>query len=505
MKISSKHIEVFKSWQTDWNKFARDVLKVTLDPEQQIIITAVQNSPLVSVCSGTARGKDFTAAVAAICFMYLTPKWNHDGELIKNTKVALTAPTGRQVGDIMYPEISRLFNRAKVLPGRLVGFDIRTEYDEWFLTGFKADEHNKEAWTGFHASNTMFVVTEASGIPETIFDSIEGNLQGNSRLLIIFNPNVPTGYAARSQKSTRFKKFRLDSLTSPNVTSKKEIIPGQVDWQWVNDKVDSWCVKIDRKEFNEGEGDFEWEGNCYRPNDLFRIKVRGMFPKVSEDVLVPLEWMELANKRWEEWRMQGWNLSGKHLIGVDIAGMGRDSSVFCHRHEMIVSKFERYQSAGSADHMKMAGVAANHMNNGAISIIDTIGEGAGVYSRLEELGYKNAISCKFSESAAELKDVTGIYEFANMRAFCYWAVRDWLNPENKTNAALPPNDLLTEELTETKWKFRSDGKIIIEPKEDIKERIGRSPDDGDALANTFYPHVYAGGKGMTANELIGFL
>lgn len=42
-------------------------------------------------------------------------------------------------------------------------------------------------------------------------------------------------------------------------------------------------------------------------------------------------------------------------------------------------------------------------------------------------------------------------------------------------------------MTETKWKFRSDGKIQIEEKEEIKKRIKRSPDKMDSLANTFWP------------------
>lgn len=101
-------------------------------------------------------------------------------------------------------------------------------------------------------------------------------------------------------------------------------------------------------------------------------------------------------------------------------------------------------------------------------------------------------SCKFSEAAHDgagnfLKDSTEQYTFLNMRAFAYWAIRDWLNPENKMNAMLPPDEELLQELTETKWFFRSDGKIQVEPKEEIKERIGRSPDKADALANTFWP------------------
>src|SRR5690554_6886559 len=184
---NEKYIEKFKSWQADWNKFVRDVLRARLDKEQQAIITSVQHHPLTAVASGTSRGKDFVAACAALCFLYLTPKFDKKGNLIENTKIALTAPTGRQVTNIMTPEVRRLLRQARVLPGRQVSNDIRTDYEEWFLTGFKADDNNTEAWSGFHAVNTMFVVTEASGVPESVYNAIEGNLQGNSRMLIVFN------------------------------------------------------------------------------------------------------------------------------------------------------------------------------------------------------------------------------------------------------------------------------------------------------------------------------
>jgi len=391
--------------------------------------------------------------------------------------------TNRQVVNIMTPEIRRLLRQAAVLPGRLVANDIRTDYEEWFLTGFKADDKNTEAWSGFHAVNTMFVVTEASGISEDIFNAIESNLQGNSRLLIVFNPNVTTGYAARAMKSERFKKFRLNSLNAENVVKKKLIYPGQVNYEWVKDKVELWCTRITEDDFNEGDGDFVWEGNMYRPNDLFRVKVLGMFPKVAEDVLIPYEWIEAANRRWEEMEKP----RGKSKLGVDVAGMGRDSSVLCARTENYVEEFIAHQSAGKADHMHIAGLIVPYLKKKYDVFIDTIGEGAGVYSRLVELGYSNVYSCKFSEGANKLSDVTGVREFANLKAYLYWCVRDWLDPANKTNAALPYNDKLLEEATEIKWKIQSNGKIIIEPKEELEKRLKRSPDYFDALANTFYP------------------
>ena len=138
--------------------------------------------------------------------------------------------------------------------------------------------------------------------------------------------------------------------------------------------------------------------------------------------------------------------------------------------------------------------ARQRRDPGLIVSIDTIGEGAGVYSRLEELGgseSRNVISCKYSAGAKlrerELTDITGQYRFANLRAYLFWAVRDWLNPKNDTGAMLPPDSILAEEMTEVRWSFRSDGRIIIEKKDEIKSRLGRSPDRFDALANTFYP------------------
>ena len=493
---------LFGRWREDWNVFASEVLGVNLDEEQQAIVSAVQHNKRVSVRSGTARGKDFVAAVVAICFLYLTPRWNENGELTQNAKVALTAPTDRQVKNIMMPEISRLFNRAKrrgfILPGRLTTYDIRTDNEEWFLTGFKADENNHEAWSGFHAVHTMFVITEATGVGDDTFQAIEGNLQGDSRELLVFNPNISTGYAAKSQKQTRWVKFCLNDLTAPNVVQKRIVIPGQVDYEWVADKVENWCEPISEDEVSTSEDDFQWEGHWYRPSDLFRKKVLGQFPKVDEDVLIPPSWIEAARERWKEYHLTNRN---EGILGLDVAGMGRDNTCEAYRYGDYVEKIKKTNSGGKADHMKVAGKATDYLtrHTGCCVSIDTIGEGAGVYSRLQEISvegndrprYDSIISCKYSEAARqaslELTDVTGEYKFANMRAYCFWAVRDWLNPDFDSNAMLPPGGTLLEEATEIKWSFLSNGKIIIEPKEDIKERLGYSPDEFDALANTFHP------------------
>ena len=501
--IRKASISLPTEWRKDWVRFAQEALGVTLDEEQQDILRSVQFNRRTSVASGTARGKDFVAACAAMCFMYLTPRWrrtpNGNIELAENTKVALTAPTDRQVLNIMMPEISRLFNRAKrrgiILPGRLNTQNIRTDNEEWFLTGFKADEHNHEAWSGFHAVHTMFVVTEATGIGDDTFSAIEGNLQGDSRILIVFNPNTPVGYAARTQKGDRWAKFQLNSLTAPNVKEKRTVIAGQVDYEWVKDKIDNWCSPIRESDVQTELDDFFFEGQWYRPEDLFRKKVLGKFPKVADDVLIPMQWVELAHERWKLNNGKEPLSSEPRMLGVDVAGMGRDSSCFCERKGQWVAPFVIQNSGGQADHMKVAGqiVTRRHIDPQMYVSIDTIGEGAGVYSRCLELDKEQyIISCKYSEGAKsrndrDLTDLTGQYKFVNMRAYLHWCVRDRLNPKNNYNAMLPPDPVFDEEATELRWSFRSDGRIIIEPKDDIKKRLGRSPDRFDALANTFYP------------------
>lgn len=142
-----KEINKMIAWRNDWCLFAKEVLHARLDEEQKAILRSVQHDKMVAVASGTARGKDYIAACAAICFLYLTPQFDKEGNLVKNTKIAMTAPTGRQVYNIMIPEIARLFKKAQFLPGRLLSDGIRTNYEEWYLTGFKSADDNTEAWS----------------------------------------------------------------------------------------------------------------------------------------------------------------------------------------------------------------------------------------------------------------------------------------------------------------------------------------------------------------------
>lgn len=493
---TEKLIKKIKSYREDWNLYASEVLNTKLDDDQQEILEAISKNRRVSIRSGHARGKDYVTAIAAICFL----------TLYKPSKVIVTAPTGRQVDGIMLAEIKKVYKNARVpIGGEVRARGIRmTEDDTWYLIGFKAGDKSGESWTGFHSPNIMVCITEASGLDEETFNAIEGLLQGNSHLVLAFNPIKMTGEAYGSTMSDQYKSFRLNCINAPNVVNWKKVlngeitkaeykrrhISGQVDYLWIDEKIrkPGWVTEIPAL---QDQYDFEWEGKFYRPEDLFRIKVLGEFPEEDEDSLITFQMLEGAYQRYDE-------LTNKDIeknrdetsldVGVDIAGMGRDFNVIAERSGLIVEDIKPFQKNNRKDtiHMEVAGKIRNmsqrHRHRKPKFYIDTIGEGAGVYSRLKEQEMDNVFSAKATHASGNLTDRTENIKFVNMRAYMFWKLREAV----QDGLAIKRNDYLTEELTKIKYEFDSKGRIKIEEKDKIKERIGRSPDFSDSLALTFY-------------------
>jgi hypothetical protein len=80
-----------------------------------------------------------------------------------------------------------------------------------------------------------------------------------------------------------------------------------------------------------------------------------------------------------------------------------------------------------------------------------------------------------------LRDSSGQIEFYNLRAAATWRLRDALDPAKNPTLCLPPDELLAADLSSPRWKTMAGGKLVIETKNDVKKRLGRSPDRGDAV------------------------
>jgi hypothetical protein len=116
--------------------------------------------------------------------------------------------------------------------------------------------------------------------------------------------------------------------------------------------------------------------------------------------------------------------------------------------------------------------------------IDTIGVGGGVYDRLAELGYA-VVSVDVSQST-ELTDLSGENHFSNLRSALWWALREALDPDGLNPLALPDDDILIGDLTAPTWTLTSRGAIVVESKDNMKKRLGRSTDAADGVALALY-------------------
>jgi hypothetical protein len=141
---------------------------------------------------------------------------------------------------------------------------------------------------------------------------------------------------------------------------------------------------------------------------------------------------------------------------------------------------EAYAVDPSITTMEIAGKVAGILKHGGCAVVDVIGLGAGVQHRLTEMGLD---SIPFNAAArTDFTDKSGELGFENWRAAGWWFLRELLDPSGGVGVCLPPDDELTGDLTAPHLKrIGSNGKMLIESKDEIKKRIGRSTDMADAV------------------------
>lgn len=202
------------------------------------------------------------------------------------------------------------------------------------------------------------------------------------------------------------------------------------------------------------------------------------FSASASDVVIPIDLVSEAAAR----ELIASDVSGQPVImGVDVARFGDDATVITVRqglHALPQKVFRGLDTMQAADRVIVA--MAEHKP--AAVFIDVGAMGAGVIDRLRQLHY-NVTEVNFAGAAMDSE------RYANRRAEMYFKLREWL-----TAGGVIPNDPpLKSELSVVEYKFQPSGKIILEPKDKIKEKIGKSPDLADSLALTFAMPIYTPG------------
>lgn len=405
------------------------------------IPNAIKENKSIAVKSGHGTGKTTTQAWIIHWFLTVYP----------NSKVPCTAPTREGLFDVMWSELSKWHNRFKLkdmFNWTKTKFHAKGKEEVWFAT---ARTSNKpENMQGFHANNLMFVIDEASGVDNEILEAIEGSQTQEGSLMIYFgNPTQISGglFDAFNSKRKFFKTFTFSSIDSPLV--KKE-----------------YCEKIKSK---YGED-----------SDVYRVRVLGDFPKAEPDTLISLDRIEKAVIR--EVQKEPYEIVE---LGVDVARFGDDETVVYSR---INNEIKEEQILHKRDLMTVSGtviqIIKKYQDKKVVYCnIDDTGMGGGVTDRVKEVVNEQNLRCKVIgvNNGSKAKDNTYLNLGTEMWFFMKEKIQELKIPND--------NDLIAQ-LSGRKYSVNSSGRLILEPKEQMKQRGLTSPDRADACILTLRSLIY---------------
>jgi hypothetical protein len=379
--------------------------------------------------------------------------------LHEEARVVLTAPTARQVRSILWRELQLLHAKAKwPLGGKLsMQPDIGWQFaDGREMVGFATDEPERMA--GISGKNVLFIVDEASGVPEPIFEAIEGNRAGGAKILMTSNPTKTSGtfYNAFNEQRALWDTFHISSRETPNALTGQKIIPGLAEQWWCDEKAEEW-----------GED-----------SPLYAVRIEGNFPAEGFNTVIPIHLLEKALDGWEDVEV---NRDDQLCIGVDVARFGDDSTVLFPRrgNKAMMPTVLQKQRTGQvvANVVEMANSLKMSPREVVKVMVDVTGLGGGVADGLRRIQGIDCVEVNSSERAHNEDN------YCNVKTELWFSLRDWIRDGGK----IPPGvSKLESELVMPLYDYDTHNRYRVEGKKDIKKRLKRSPDRADALALAVY-------------------
>lgn len=447
-------LKLFEKGQKDPVFFVENVIGMTqLWGKQRDIINSVKANSRTAVRSCNGAGKTFTTANTVAWFLTTHP----------NSIVVSTAPTARQVRELLWQEINSIYTNSKYkLGGRCLNVNW-TLGAKWFAVGLSTDDPNR--FQGFHAENILGVIDEAAGVDAPIWEGMDAILTSSgARLLVIGNPTEPSGRFYDAFSSPLYKKIHISAFDTPNFTangvtladikngdwekkSKILMYPALITPIWVAERMQEW-----------GED-----------SPAFQSRVLGGFPIIGTDTMIPLGWVLRAKER--DTAFEG---KDRCFMAIDVARFGDDESVIGVRRGNSLTKQETFNNVDVYSLAKAARLHAD-LERPEFIKVDVVGIGAGVADILRGWGYP-AIDYIAQERAYSPG------KFVNRRTESWFNTREKFR-KNEIN--IPNDELLVGQLTAPKYKFDSAGRYMLESKDDMKKRGLTSPDRADVITMLF--------------------
>lgn len=201
--------------------------------------------------------------------------------------------------------------------------------------------------------------------------------------------------------------------------------------------------------------------------------------------VIPTEWIRAAQRRWSQRERPDEPLT---CLGVDPSRGGKDPTALAPRTGNYFHELKVYPGQGVPDGPACAALVTEALGEDleAEINVDVIGIGSSVYDILIADDF-NVNPVNFAEGSDDT-DKSGQLEFRNVRAASYWGLREALDPDTGDDIALPPDHELLADLAAPQWSRTTRG-VTVEPKKDIRKRLGRSPNKGDAVVLAHYEAV----------------
>jgi hypothetical protein len=453
-------------------KFFRNVLGVEPWHKQIEIIEAVRDHPRVAVASGHKISKSHTAAGLALWF-YCS---------FDDARVVLSSTTSRQVDQILWRELTMMRARS----GRCVdckredpdGHVIRRPCPHSALidgelgglarTGLKSDDFREvvgftaretEGIAGISGRNVLYILDEASGIPDPIHEAIAGNSAGGARSALFGNPTRNEGefFEAFYAKSHLYKSIRVSSEETPNVVQGRIVIPGLATREWVELKREEW-----------GED-----------SPLYRVRVKGEHALNEGGRIFNLHLISTAEQRWHVTPE-----AGRLFIGLDPAGESGtgDETVFAPRRGLKLLALREHRGLNEDQHLvQLLLVIAEFKlpRETPVVVLDregSIGAALAVLLRTYQSAHPAAFELVTVRASEYAKRKPKVYD--RWRDELAGNLQQWF----RDGGAIVEDAKLEKELHVWEWSQAINGKAKLTPKPKARKLLGRSPDRYDALA-----------------------
>jgi hypothetical protein len=506
-------------YQTRPQAYAREVLGVSLTPNQDEMLQSVLDKRRTLVKASHAVGKTFTAAVATSWWYDCWSK--HIGYI--------TAPTWPQALGLTFKQLKTL-RRAKGLPGIILDTGIIRDADklkegEHYVRALNAEKG--EGFQGEHSAPILIVIEEGVGVPKYIWDAVGGLMtHPDNRVFAIGNPTDEATEFGLASESSLYNTLSISALNHPNIIAElrgeRPPFPDAVRLLWLYEMLEKECELVDKasedsfpfvslpeiKNALEGTTanlEEKWE---YMPTAYFQGRVLGEFPTQADQQVIPKAWLkhqpvlEPGPKDMPE-------------LGSDVARFGDDrTTIFVRRGPCLMSgreirKMDGLEVAHACMDDALTAVRAwkgetwcsetsteeqiKIAKRVPIKIDTTGGPGMGPYFVLKTAGY-NAIGVNSSEPAQDRE------QYKNKRSELWFDVRKRAQ-EKRLDFSRLRQDIRVK--LEREWstpKYKAPGYKVVEEKEKMKARLGFSPDLADGANLAFYsvqqtigvkPHVVA--------------